>query len=66
MNKVSYCGESFLTAHEVEAPDTADVVAELRDRTRRQTTPLEREYSDACAAMEYGWDDVYSPLIYAL
>ncbi|WP_255453325.1 hypothetical protein [Cryobacterium tagatosivorans] len=42
------------------------MVAQLRDRTRRQSTPLEREYSDACAAMEYGWDDVYSPLIYAL
>ncbi|TFD81299.1 hypothetical protein E3T54_02050 [Cryobacterium sp. Sr8] len=41
-------------------PDSTDVLSELRDRARSLSTQLEQEYADACAAMEYGWDDIYA------
>jgi len=41
-------------------PYATDALAELRDRTRSLSTPLEQDYADACSAMEYGWDDIYA------
>lgn len=42
-----------------EGPDTTDAVAHLLDRARMLSAQPTQNYREACAAMEYGWDDVY-------
>jgi hypothetical protein len=40
-------------------PDTAEVVAYLRDRLDALAAPREYAYSAALASAEYDWDDAY-------
>lgn len=43
-----------------EEPDTTDAVAHLRQRARIVAAQPGETYSEASAALEYGWDDIYA------
>jgi len=43
-----------------EEPDTTLAVAHLRNRSRMVSAQPGENYSEASAALEYGWDDIYA------
>lgn len=43
-----------------ESPDTTDAVAHLLDHAHMLAALPTENYREACAATDYGWDDIYA------